>query len=126
MKRGILGAALLAVLLFAGILSSRSLGNTFMPMEETLQQAALAAQEEDWQTAEDLTRQVFRQWERSRFLTAVLTDHGPLEQIDALFARLEVYGRAGNATAYAALCARLAQELSDLGIEQILSWQNLL
>lgn len=126
MRRGILGAALLSALLFAGILSSRNLSRTFLPMEEVLQQAALAAQKEDWQAAEILTRQVYRQWEHCRGSTAVFTDHAPLQQIDGIFARLEIYGRAGNSTAYAALCARLAQELSDLGIEQALSWQNLL
>lgn len=126
MKRGVIGAALLAALLCGGMLSSRSMTRSFAPMEALLEQASQAARAGSWEQAQILTEQAQQQWDSRWKATAVFADHEPMEQIDALFARLEVYAGCRAATAYAALCADLQRQLSSLGDAHGLTWWNLL
>lgn len=125
MKRFLIGVALLAVLLLCGVLSTIDLSQSFEPMAEQLQRASRAALDENWQDAQALTQMVQQQWLGHWTFTAVFSDHEPMEQIDGLFAQLEVYSEKEQTT-YAALCARLAQELTDLGEDHIFTWWNLL
>lgn len=126
MRRGIIGALLLTVLLCTGFFSSRSMTRSFAPMEALLEQASQSARAGSWEQAQTLTDQAQQQWNSRWKATAVFADHGPMEQIDALFARLEVYGSSRAATAYAALCADLQRQLASLGDAHSLTWWNLL
>lgn len=126
MKRFVIGAVLLISLLLSGILATGILSRNYDPMEDHLRAASQAALEENWPQALNLARQAHRQWQNCWTFTAVFSDHEPMEQIDALFARLRVYAQAKQAAAYSALCAQLAQELSDLGEDHIFTWWNFL
>jgi len=125
-KRFLIGSALLVALLLGGILATIVLSNRFEPMEDQLRQSAREALEENWQQAQSLSRQVQQQWHLCWPFTAVFSEHDPMEQIDALFAQLEIYGQEKLPVPFATLCARLAQELSDLGEDHIFTWWNIL
>ena len=54
-----------------------------------------------------------------------ISDHTPVEQIDAGFAELESYGASGEDAAFAAKCAELAQQVKAVGEAQELTWWNI-
>lgn len=126
MKRGWVGAAVLLVLLAAGILSARWLSDRLQPMGAAMAEAAESVMEDDWDTARALTQHTMEKWQRNWHMTAVFADHAPMEEIDAMFARLAVYGKEQNRAAYGALCAELSRDLEALGDDHLPSWWNIL
>lgn len=126
MKRGWVGAAVLLVLLAAGILSARWLSDRLQPMGAAMAEAAESVMEDDWDTARALTQHTMERWQRNWHMTAVFADHAPMEKIDAMFARLAVYGKERNRAAYGALCAELSRDLEALGDDHLPSWWNIL
>ena len=124
MKRCIIGAGLLIVLLSGGILSSAWLGRSFDSLPPMLEQAAEAAEEGGWDRASQLADRAEQRWQELWKITAVLVDHAPMEQIDALFAQLEVCEQ--SQLEFAKLCARLARELEALSETHSPTWWNLL
>ena len=91
-----------------------------------LEQAAEAALSEDWETAEALAEQTGVRWVQHRKRAAAFADHEPMEEIDALFAQLEVYRSAQDAVSFAAVCKLLSCQLQALGDAHIPTWWNLL
>ena len=123
MKRMWIGAALLAVLLAAGLLAGSALEARFSPAAQALRQAGEWAAAEDWDRAAALSDEVRADWEKAQWLAQALTGHETLEQIQTSFAQLEVY-KGSDVTAFSALCAALAQELEALGDAHRCSWEN--
>lgn len=126
MNRSRIGAALLLCLLVAGTVSTRWLKSTHSRIGEEVLRAAVYSLENRREEALALTRDARERWEGQWGLTAALADHGPMEQIDALFAQLEVYAGAEDWVAFAGVCAQLGSELQALGDAPSLSWRNLL
>ena len=126
MKRMWIGVVLLAVLLVSGLLAAEFMEKTHGPIVSDLKQAADAAMEGSWGRAEALTARARKSWDKHRFLTAAFADHGPMEEIDALFAQLEAYREAGDTLGFAAVCAALSKQLEAMGDAHELSWWNLL
>ena len=52
-------------------------------------------------------------------------DHTPMEEIDALFAQVEVYAAAREETDFAAGCAALSRKVEAMGLAHGASWWNL-
>lgn len=65
------------------------------------------------------------QWEKWQHFRSCISDHTPVEQIDAGFAELESYGASGEDAAFAAKCAELAQQVKAVGEAQKLTWWNI-
>ena len=65
------------------------------------------------------------QWEKLQHFRSCISDHTPVEQIDAGFAELESYGASGEDAAFAAKCAELAQQVKAVGEAQELTWWNI-
>jgi len=126
MKRGWIGLALLAFLLAGGCLSSYFMARWHEPLEETMDRAAEQAQAGNWEQAEAFSREAEEQWERRWHISAAFADHGPMEEIDSLFAQLEVYGDQRETLGYCALCRELARELGAMGEAHVPNWWNLL
>ena len=126
MKRGIIGFVLLAALLTGGILSSRAMVNWHTPLENQLDRAAELAFGDQWEQAMILRREAQYSWQKRWRVVAAFADHGPMEEIDSLFAQLEVYERCREPMGYAALCRGLARELGAMGDAHIPNWWNLL
>lgn len=126
MKRSWLGVGLLVILLFAGVMSTKWIRATHEEMARYTREAAQSALREDWAGAAERTGRVRERWEQCWRLSAALSNHAPLEQIETLFAQLEVYAAAEETVAFASGCTQLGAELQALADAQQLNWWNML
>ena len=126
MKRLYIGIALLAVMLALGIVLTMVFTALHAPLTETLEKAQTAAAAGDWETATRLVSDAKEDWTGFRHFAAAVADHEPLEQMDCLFARLEVLGRLRETDEFAAGCAELARLSTAMADSQKLTWWNLL
>ena len=126
MKRCRIGAWLLLALLVLGVVSAWGMVRFSRPIGETVARAGVAALREDWESAETLARQARVRWEKYRNFCAAFADHGPMENINGLFAQLAVYARLRDGANFAALCARLSEDAKAIGEAHSLTWWNLL
>ena len=125
MKRGLIGVSLLLTLLILGLLATFYVTG-MEGISETVHASATLALHEDWEGAEGLLRKAGEDWQQHRNITAILTDHGTLEEIDSLLAQLEVYGRHRESLPFAVTCTQLEHRLQDLSEAQKLTWWNVL
>ena len=114
MNRCRIGVGLLLLLLvlglFTGVTISRFWGNL-------ADQVTLAVQQDDPAPA----ARAADAWNRSRFLTAALSDHGPMNEADILFLLLEQ----GNPENFRENALRLAQILRQLSQSQLPTLENI-
>ncbi len=125
MKRLWLGVGVLIVLLGVGIWAMEYAQKMHGQLSEVLEEASRAAMVGDWQQVTEKEAQARKKWEKGWGITAALSDHTELDEIDAGFARLEVYCRDRHGTDFAAESAALARQVAALGEGHRLSWQNL-
>lgn len=126
MKRSKIGAWLLIGLLVTGLLSSWGMVKYSEPIGEATSLAAEAALREDWSNAEALTRSARARWDKYWGFCAAFADHEPMEDINGLFAQLEVYAQSRDAQNFAAVCAKLSEDTKAIGEAHSLTWWNLL
>ncbi len=126
MKRMWIGVGLLAVVLISGIWTGNRMIQTHLPCADDLENSAACAMAEDWAGAGKLAAQARNTWQKNRKVSASVTDHEPMDEIDAIFEELEVYRAREETAAYSAGCMYLAEQLRDLGNSFKLSWWNLL
>ena len=109
MKRLWVGILLLLVLLAGTLAVTVAMDRIYAPMVEALEAGDLEAAEE--------------RYGRWRNLTAAFADHGPMEEMDALFARAEI---CKDDQERKALCAELAQRARAMSNAHSPTWWNLL
>ncbi len=126
MKRVWFGAALLLVLLALGIGSSIIMGRLHQPLAEDLRQAADLALSGNWETAEKIVINAEKKWKNAWHFSASFSDHGPMEEIDTLFAQLDVCRKCRDEDVFAEICACLSRQIKAMGDAHELSWWNLL
>ena len=126
MKRIWFGAGLLVVLLALGIWSSSFMERTHLTQAENLNHAAELAASGDWSAAVDLCSDAKQEWDQKQCLIAALCTHEPMDQIEGLFAQLEVSAAARNSESFRSTCVYLARQLEALGKSHSLSLENLL
>lgn len=126
MKRCWFGGALLLVLLLGGLLVTGGMTRTHEAIAGELKQAARAAEEENWQLSAEKIRSAGDKWEKKWRFSAAFADHEPMEEIDGLFAQLEVYQHMQDPEALAAVCAQLSRLVEAIGEAHALNWWNLL
>ena len=124
MKRSRFGFGLLLFLLVLGAASALWMVKVMEPMSDAMEQAGNAALRQDWTRAEAAFGDVRQDWDRRFPLFAALTDHEPMENINGLFAQLEVYSACRDPQGFAALCAQLARDLEAMGEAHSLTWWN--
>ena len=107
-KHFYLGVGLLALLLIFGILAWVGMEAVHAPAEALLNRAAELALSGDMQTATALGRQAKSRWEQYRSVTASLADHAPMDDVEKLFAEMEVYAAAGESAHFASCCLQLS------------------
>ena len=126
MKRCKIGIWLLAALLAAGMASAWAMGYLTEPLGQTMEAASQAALRSDWESAQTLALQARESWEKNWNLCAVFADHTPMENINGLFAQLEIYAQSGDAQNFAAVCAQLSEDTKAIGEAHSFTWWNLL
>lgn len=109
MKRLWVGIILLLILLAGTMAVTVAMDRIYAPMVEALEAGDLEAAEE--------------RYGRWRDLTAAFADHGPMEEMDALFARAEI---CKDDQERKALCAELAQRAKAMSNAHSPTWWNLL
>lgn len=123
MKRIWIGVGILLALLVVGLLvmdiTDRQLGE----VSETLKQASEA---KHWEEGVSLAQKAQKDWKQKWHLMASLADHTDIDNIDGIFAQLEVYRQRRDETQHAAACARLSEAIRDLEENHRFSWWNLL
>lgn len=126
MKRFIIGLSVLSLLLGMGIGVAFLFGHVHTSTAQLLDAAADASLAGNWNEAATHFRQARQRWESHRHFTAAFSDHEPMDEIDSLFARLELYGQQKNPDHFPALCAHLAVLTQAIADSQCLRWWTLL
>ena len=126
MKRSRFGAGLLIFLLILGALSAWGMGIWNEPVAQMARQAGQAALAQEWSAAEEQIQGAKALWERRYPFCAAFADHEPMEDINSLFAQLEVYALRRDEVSFGAVCAQLAEDVTAMGEAHSLTWWNLL
>ena len=126
MARGWLGAGILVVFLILGLVLSEVTDNAHLPTGDLLTQAAEKTLAGDLEGGIALGAEAQKRWQRHWFATAAIADHSPMDEVDSLFAEMEVYARTGEAPHFAACCKELAQRLEAIADAHRFSWWNVL
>ena len=126
MKRLWIGVAVLIVLLCIGISTTVFATHTHGDISQILQQASESALRGNWQEAKTLSLAAKERWETCRRLTASIADHEPMEQIDDLFAQMELYVWTRQQIPLAACCASLSVLTEAMAEAHAVNWWSLL
>ena len=126
MARGWLGAGILAVFLGLCLLVSQLAGNAHQPTGELLEQAAEKTLAGDFEEGVSLAKEARQRWQKQWKGTAAIADHSPMDEVDDLFAEMEIYAKTGEEPHFAACCKELAQRLQAIADAHRLSWWNIL
>ncbi len=126
MKRLYLGIGLLVGLLLMGFWISNSMDNLHAPIAEALEKAAQQSMDGDMSGGVTLAQQAKQHWEKNWHRTASVADHSHMDEIDGLFAQMEVYSQTGQTVEFASYCARLAKLVEAVGEAHSLTWWNLM
>ena len=126
MNRTLFGALLLLFMLGGGILSALDMSGSNDEISGQLDTAARQALDDDLEGAAEAAGTAEALWQQRWGINAAFADHDPLEQVDMSFAQLHVYAEAGDAFAFAAVCAQLAQQIRAIGESGSSSWRNIL
>lgn len=125
MKRCWIGAAVLAALLVAGIVTGTMMDRIHRPVAWRLTQAAELAQAGLWDEAETEADRARQEWDDWRYFRGTLADHTPVEDAQALFAQLPVYAREEDAH-FTAICLELAERVNAIAEAHTLDWWDVL
>jgi len=126
MRRSWIGLGMLLVLLVLGLLVTWAMDRIHKPIEQSLSAAAQAVQLGNWQQAEDHFGSAKARWDKWQHFRSCFADHSPVEEIDGIFARLELYCTAREDAAFAADCRELAKKVAAVGEAHGLVWWNIL
>ena len=126
MKRSKIGLWLLLVLLAMGMVSSWAMVRLTEPLGQTMEAASQAALRSDWESAQTLALQARESWEKNWNLCAVFADHTPMENINGLFAQLEVFSDSRKGASFESTCVYLARQLESLGRSHSFNFSNFL
>ena len=124
--RTVVGVVLLVTLLIGGILSAGGMDQRNEAIAARLETAAEQALAGNMSQAGDTARSAREKWESGWNLCAAFTDHSPMEQIDGGFARLQLYEKIQDPTAFASVCVELAKQVEAIGDAHGAQWWNIL
>lgn len=126
MKRLWLGVGILVGLLLLGFLTTWFMVWIHEPLGAELAKAEELARTGDWEEAVKVAHQARQRWEHYRSISAAVTDHAPMEQIDALFLELETYIQQREQVHFCAVCAQLSGWVEAVADAQRITWWSVL
>ena len=126
MSRIYIGIGILLLLLAVCSIFSLWIPKIHLEISRQLEQAVSFAQQEDWQQAAMVADRAAQAWQDAHGLTTISADHAPTEQIDALFAELQVYAARQDMPDFAATAAHLSRLTAAMGNNHGFSLRNLL
>ena len=125
MTRLWIGVGLLLALLAGGIFLNRQTVPFHQELSRDLEQAATLAAEGNWTQAQTLALDARTRWLKRQDGYAAVTDHEPMEQMEALFQELCILD-ASRAVDFGCVCVHLAKTAQAIGETQSLKWWNIL
>ena len=126
MKRFWIGIILLGILLGAGLWVMTAAEGIHEPVGELLEEAAEKSLAGEFTEGVALARQARQKWQQYWKTVAAGADHEPMDEIDSLFAQIEVYASREQVVAFAAGCARLGELIEAMAEAHSLSWWSIL
>lgn len=121
-----IGIGILAILLAMGIGLLWGSGVFFEELSQDLQQAGDFALAGNWQAAGEKVEKSREKWEAYRPFWASFTDHEPVEQMQNLFAQLELYRARQLEVEFAAVCRNLVHVAEAIDESHSLKWWSVL
>ena len=121
-----IGIGILAILLAMGIGLLWGSGVFFEELSQDLQQAGDFALAGNWQAAGEKVEKSREKWEAYRPFWASFTDHEPVEQMQNLFAQLELYRTRQLEVEFAAVCRNLVHVAEAIDESHSLKWWSVL
>lgn len=126
MKRLWMGTGILVVLLIFSTIITGTMERIHAPVADLLQQAEEASLSGDWDKANALAGMAKAHWERYWQFTAAFADQSPMDELDGLFAELEIYGLQREMPHFAATCSHLSMLAMAMADSHTPSWWNVL
>ena len=126
MARGYIGAAVLVVFLVLGFAVSVAMDNAHEPACDLLTQAADMTLAGNFEEAIPLAMEAKDRWEQAWNGTAVVADHSPMDDVDALFAEMVTFAESGEQPHFASCCRELAKRVQAVSEAHKFSWWNVL
>ena len=126
MSRTWVGIALLALLLALGIGSVMGIHGPLDTIARQLEIASTAALSGSLAEGTPAVQEAQNLWFSLRNGLAAVTDHDPLERIDAGFSLLELYTAMEDNQNFSVLCLELSMQIRAVGDAHSLRWWNIL
>ena len=126
MTRGWFGLGILILFLLWGFVTGAAMDNAHTPTEKLLAQAAEKVLNGNFEEAVALASEAKSRWDSHWDATATVADHSPMDEVDALFAEMEIYAKTREAPHFAACCKELSQRLQTFADAHRFSWWNIL
>ena len=126
MIRGWIGFGILIVFLVLGFVVSAGMDNAHSPTESLLVQAAEQTLSGSFDKAIALGMEAKKQWEDHWNGTATVADHSPMDEVDALFAEMEIYAKTEEKPHFAAVCKELSRRIRSFTDAHRFDWWNVL
>ena len=120
------GLGILLVFLILGLFVAFFMNDLCIPISAQLQEATREALSGDFQQGISLAISAKNRWATTWKRIATVADHTPMDEIEGVFAELEVYARSEDREHFSACCAHLAQLLEAMAEAHSLTWWNLL
>ena len=125
-RRFWLGVGILILFLALGLAVTWGMEAIHAPAEQALAQAAQKALAGQMEEAVILARQAQTRWDTYHTVVASMADHTPMDDVDKLFAEMEIYAQSGEAEHFAVCCAQLKRLVRSMSDVHALSWWNFL
>lgn len=126
MARGWLGIGILIAFLALGFVTAGAMDNAHLPTEKLLAQAAEKTLNGNFEEAVSLGLQAKSRWDRHWNGTATVADHAPMDDVDALFAEMEIFAKTGEEPHFASVCKELSRRIQAVAGAHRFSWWNIL
>ena len=125
-KHFYIGLGILLVFLVLGFLVAFCMSRVCDPISIQLENAAQQALSGDLDQGISLAADAKSRWSVSWKGIATVADHTPMDEIEELFAEIEVFAKAGDGEHFSACCARLSRLMEAMAEAHSLTWWNLL
>lgn len=124
-KRFWLGVTILTLFLVLSLGTVWVMRSIHDPAQADLRAAVSAAQDGNYEQASVFAGRAYRRWYLYRNYTACVADHGPMDDVETLFAEMRVYAREQDPH-FTACCAQLEILLQAIADAHTPTWWNFL
>ncbi|MBE6957527.1 MAG: DUF4363 family protein [Ruminococcaceae bacterium] len=126
MNRLWIGIVILFLLLGLGVGLMWGSVAFFGSLSQKVEACGEAALRGNWAFVARETAECEEKWEKYAHFWASFTDHAPVEQVETLFAQLELYKKQRLSVEFAACCRSLAKEADAIGESHGIAWWSIL